>query len=565
MTFLSPLGFVWLGSLPVLAWLWRLASTRTRTIIPSLIPFEHLLAKASQRRKRLHVNLLFWLQALALMGVAAALAQPAIIPPRTAIRLVVLDTSASMGARLEGLSRFDRAMGLLRERLSQRTSSEQVFIMTTAPIAPLLPHPTGERAGLEHALRSVRVSRLGGSLNAAEQIGRSLLGRDPDETLVVTDEPPPLVAEWPSGRVAGNVQWIDVGGPLPNVAIVGVDAGVSLCEQATPSVAATLHNFSDEPVEVVVRVRQGGASVATERVTLAPRAQATVPLTIPGGMDGVLDLALETDRDALAADNHAQVTVSRAAALPVVLRVQDPALSETLSSWMRACEPLQWSTELPTPSTSSVLLTDTPPPLPFRGRGAVLEFHRPADDAAPVAAHWMTLTDHPLGRYLPQVGRVSARLASAAPGERITGVPVVAALVQGRRLPVLVADETGGRRVVRMFSDPVFSRQSHAAVLMFLNSLRWLMEDTGDGVEEGRLAAGELAGESNLMDRVSTWHPITQEAIPAPSDPARRARPLSPWLIWLVCALLLVEWVVYSRRVAEWPTSGKVISGKVAK
>jgi hypothetical protein len=281
MQWLSPWGLLWLGSLPVLVWLWRITSTRTRTVIPSLIPFEHLLAKASQRRTHLHVNLLFWLQCLALLGVAAALAQPAIVPRRTTIRLIVLDTSASMGARLDGPSRFDRAMSLLRERVSQRPSSEQVFIITTAPLAPLLPRPTADQAAIEYALRSVRVSRLGGGLSASEQIGRSLLGRAPDETLVVTDEPPPTTVDRGPWTVDRHVQWIDVGEPLPNVAITGLDAGSPLCEEATPNVAVTLHNFSDEPADVVVRARQGLTSVAQERVALAPQAQATLPLMIP--------------------------------------------------------------------------------------------------------------------------------------------------------------------------------------------------------------------------------------------------------------------------------------------
>ena len=76
MSLLSPLGLLWLASIPLLLWLWRLASSHRKIRVASLAPFEHLIRRTSRRRTRLVINALFWLQLLALILLALALAAP---------------------------------------------------------------------------------------------------------------------------------------------------------------------------------------------------------------------------------------------------------------------------------------------------------------------------------------------------------------------------------------------------------------------------------------------------------------------------------------------------------
>src|SRR3990167_3280133 len=142
MNFLTPAALWWLAGVPVLVWLWRLAAPRRPWKGPSPRAFQHPLARASSRRRRLVVNRLFWLQLVALILLAVALAQPVVERPRGRTVLAVLDTSASMGAG----DAFDRARRLLRGRLARLGARDQVMLITTAPIRPvtLTPIPAAE-------------------------------------------------------------------------------------------------------------------------------------------------------------------------------------------------------------------------------------------------------------------------------------------------------------------------------------------------------------------------------------------------------------------------------------
>ena len=233
MRFLVPFALAWLLSIPVLVWLWRLASTRHHIRVPSLVPFEHLAKRSPRRRRRVIVNWLFWLQLAALASAALALAQPA-IRHHAATTLVIVDTSASMEAEGRGGSRWDQARRALKTRVARKSPTERWLLIATAPVVPLTPEPTSEGRVLARAIDDARVQRLGGNLSTAARLGRALLGGDPDRILVVTDEPPP------QEPLPEMVEWVSVGQPRANAGIVGVDAQGAFCGRDAPRVVATI-------------------------------------------------------------------------------------------------------------------------------------------------------------------------------------------------------------------------------------------------------------------------------------------------------------------------------------
>jgi hypothetical protein len=222
----------------------------------------------------------------------------------------------------------------------------------------------------------------------------------------------------------------------------------------------------------------------------------------------------------------------------------------------------------------------------------------PSAASAPAPSHWIAAADHPVAFYLSSVEVVTASLsgtADAAP----SGTAVISALVGGRRVPVVVADEQDGGRRVTMLFDPAQSRQSTPVLVAFLNSLRWLMGQAQVGTTgEPLLASGFAAGqarlrrpdgttetvsveggsvrydattraglyritqramasevavnffdplESDLISRPSTWRPL--DVGPLATDRPRRASyPLAPPLLGLLVALLVGEWVLYAMR-----------------
>lgn len=593
MKLLAPASLAWLGAIPVLLWLWRLASTRRQIVVPSLVPFEHLIRRQGRQRSRLVVNALFWLQCAALTGLALALARPVILRPDATTHLVVLDTSASMGAALRGPSAYEQASRALLKRIARKSPRDQFFIVTTAPIMAALPEPTSDAAALARAVSEIRVSHLGGNLGMALRLGRSLLGREPDRVHVLTDEAPP------ADEGAPAAEWTTVGRPLANVAIVGIDAQGALCAPSEARVIATVQNFSDQPTRVEVSATRRGQRLAQAAADLGPRARRSIALALPDDDEGLVEVGLTVQADGLGADDRAWVELRRSAGTPVSLRSTRPALERTISTWLAACQALARGTGEAPADGSHVLITDnlaaaTPPPV------AAMVFI-PPEAAAVSVNHWVVAGDHPVGSYLAPVEVVAAALN---PSASLAGsaTPVITALVQGRKLPVVAVDEQEGWRVVSMFLDPSRSADSVPLLLAFFNGLRWLTSSAravtaGEPLVAGpfepgvatvlhpdgsthavhvdgavlRYDATSLAGiyrlsqgartvmtavnffdplESNLSQRVSTWRPLSAPSVvPAGKGSTRRSeQPLSDALLLFVLAALLIEWWRYGLR-----------------
>lgn len=588
MTFLAPFGLIGLVSVPVLLWAWRLSSTHRQVRVPSLIPFEQLLRRAPKRRTHLVTNALFWMQLAALLGLTLALMQPMMRQRRASTTLVVLDTSASMGALLKGSSALARAKGRLGAWLAGKPATAQVLIMTTSPVAALLPQPTSDGVALTRALRDVRVSDLGGNLSTTQRIGRALLGMPPDETWLVTDEPAPAAA------MGEHVRFASVGEPAANAAIVGIDAQGTLCSGADARVIVTVQNFSNQGMSLALTAMQDRRRLAGATVEASAHGRQAVPLALPAGTSGLVEVSLEAAHDSLARDNHAWVDVRPVAALPIVVRSEALAFTQTVSTWLNACKALTWGTDMPAGHDRVLVIAD--------GEGkrapavaASMVFLPPAS-AQPIRSRWVVSSDHPVGAYLPPLEVVAASL-NLAPEAAAAGMPVIAALTQGRRVPVVIANERDGRRELLVRLSPIGSEGSAPVVLAFLNGLRWLMGSADvvtagealllngftpgtvqvrrpDGSVDLVQAGGNtvrydktiLAGryefsqgarrmtagvnlldplESNLLERASTWRPL-QEPPGSPRFDSYAAQPLSHPVVMVLVLLLLAEWWRYA-------------------
>ena len=525
--------------MPVLLWVWRLASTRHQVRVPSLVPFESLLRRAPVRRTRLVTNLLFWLQLAALLGLTVALIQPA-LPQRAArTTLVVLDTSSSMQAG-RPISAFERGKQALMAQLARASPTEQFFIMASAPTSALTPQPTSDRVALMRVLQDVRVSALGGHLATTARIGRALLGTAPDRTLVITDEPAP------ADGVGDGVRFITVGEPVPNAAIVGIDAQGAFCTGRDARLIATVHNFSAESRAVSLSARQHGRRLAESRLDLAPHARAALPLTLPADTTGTVELVLEAPGDGLEADNVASVDLAQGSALPIVVRSDRPEFTRAIATWLDACEALAWGPEAPTDGRRYLLIADGEGQRVPSASSTMMFL---TSSAQPMLSRWMVSPDHPVGSYLDPLMVVAApltRALEAAPA----GTPVIAALLNGLNSPVALVEERDAHRSVSLLFSPVGGERSTPLLLVFLNSLRWLM-----GRSEA-VAVGDPL-ESNLLERVSTWRPL-EEAAPA-ARATRVDHPVANLLVLLVVLVLLAEWWRYAGqgRHARPPAAGK--------
>ncbi|MBI4343457.1 MAG: VWA domain-containing protein [Candidatus Omnitrophica bacterium] len=600
MNLLSPWGLAWLATVPALVWLWRLAATSHQLKVSSLIPFEHLLRRPPVRRSRLLVNRLFWLQLAALLLAALALAQPVRWAARSRTTLVIVDTSASMGAGPGLAGAFERARRLLRARLARKSRQEAWFLVSTAPIATLTPHPTADAAELRRALDAVSPSDLPGNLATAVHVGQALLKTPADRILVVTDEPMPP-------RLADGFEVLSVGQPLANAAVVGLDAQGSLCGQDTVRLLATAQNFSATAQQARLSATQDGRALSQTPLSLAAHAREQVPVALPADAQGWVEVALAAPQDALAVDNRLHAFLRPSASLPVAVLSDEPAFQQAIGRWLSACEGLSWAAELPPAPDQPYLLVTDREEVPARRPVGIVRFQRRAA-ASPSALAWMVETGHPIAAYLPPLETVAASLGSLGDAAGF-GEPVIWGVQEGRRVPLLLAGEQDGQRVVTMAVDPAGSADAVPLVVTFFNSLRWLMGSAEMGrvgeplavaslppgqvsvqrpdgqverlAHEGgifRYAATTRAGryriaqggvtvtraanfldpvESNLLERASTWRPDLAAASAA-SAAARVPQPLMDLLLYLVLALLLCEWWLYNRRARSTVTQFRV-------
>jgi hypothetical protein len=207
MTFLSP-NALWLLFVLPLVYVFNVVKHR-RLPVPAatLFIWKKVLDKAeaprSSRKNLFNVALL--LELLAVSAFVIALARPVRtgdIPGRCYV--VVLDTSASMGARTEnGKTRFEKALGIL-ETLKARIGKnerDEIEILTTVG---------GGKAIEEGIPTDVEVdnpSIIPRKISGAVASGKT--------AIVITDDPGPLDGVLPRDTVI-----VGVGGTLPNVGIV---------------------------------------------------------------------------------------------------------------------------------------------------------------------------------------------------------------------------------------------------------------------------------------------------------------------------------------------------------
>lgn len=488
----APWAVLWLASVPVLLWLWRISSTQRRVRVASLIPFERLARRAPTKRSRLVVNLLFWLQLAALLFLVAALMRPVVARPGAKTALVILDTSASLSAG----NAFDQAKQAVASRILRKSPGEQWLIVATSPLTPLTPRPTSDGMALSQAVSRLRPAHLGGNLSTAAHIGRVLLGGEPDRILVVTDEQAPDVLS-PEGSTT-PVEWVTVGKTDPyasiNPAIVGIDAQGPLCSPAESGLVATVQNFSSRAASVTVSAKQSGREVASQRVVMQAWERVAVALRLPEDARGLTTVSIDSPGDTLVLDNRAWLAVEAQPAWPVVVQSSSQEFMDTVGGWLKACPAVTWTAGTPPDQPGPyVLVTDSPEEV-GKGEAAVLMFS-PASATKPVTSYWMVSAHHPIGAYLSMVGVAGASLdLSAAPAP---GMPVVQALVGGRQVPVVSADEREGRRTVTMRLAPTARQPSTAVLLTAFNSLRWLMgreqvASTGEAVLVPGFAPGAV-------------------------------------------------------------------------
>ncbi|MAQ19191.1 MAG: hypothetical protein CMN30_30875 [Sandaracinus sp.] len=342
MTFLAPWNLAWLGLLVPLGILYVLKRRRQERPVGSTLLWEQALRdlRAERPWKRLTPQVSLLLQALVIVAGSLALARPAGVgrAPRGARTVVVLDVSASMGARVDGERRLDRATAVARSIADALPPGGELMIVE-ASADPVVRSPFERDAtALGRTLDAVQVRGARADLESAVALAADRLQGAPagSRVVVLTDAALDGTLALDAGAVSVEVQ--RVGGEAANSAIVDADARARTDDPDRADLFARITHHGPSTADLYVTAHLVGqeAAIASRRVRIAPDTVESVLFTVDlppdaAGRSPVVELSLaaaDGSTDALPEDDRAVVPSPGRGKLPVFLVGTAPAAVE---------------------------------------------------------------------------------------------------------------------------------------------------------------------------------------------------------------------------------------------
>jgi hypothetical protein len=285
-------------SLVALVAIYLRSRARPTVSVSSLMLFDEIPAPIA-RSRLLRVDLLFWLEALALAAMTLAAAGFYLLGPRPVLgqqlHALVFDLGAGMAATDGRGSRLDEARSRAHRLISTVAAGDRFSVIGYALEARTFFAPSASREELFAALDKLRAMAVGGR---AAALRAALLDARGATTIDVFTDRKPAREVVQEARADGRVEIHQVGEAADNVAIASLDPGVPRSSAGH----CVLHNFSNRPAECELEIDHGGREVGHYPLIIEPRAQAIVALQpLPEG--GLLHARITT-ADALAADNE---------------------------------------------------------------------------------------------------------------------------------------------------------------------------------------------------------------------------------------------------------------------
>ncbi|GAB4441662.1 MAG: VWA domain-containing protein [Chloroflexi bacterium OHK40] len=333
MTLLAPLGLLALLTLPVILILHMLRERRRRVVVPSLLLWQLMPRRQeAQRRRRLPLTLLLFLHLLAAALLALALARPqwsfGFFGGERHLAIII-DTSTSMAAPAGGFagSRLDAARARARELIAgvgPRGSATVISASSSAHVLDAAGTDGADRliAALDGLVAAGTGTDLRGALTLAEA---ALQGRPSARILVLTDGALPTAEDLVGRPAPVAVEWLPVGGPADNRAIVAL-AARPRPGNAPVQVYARAVNYGAAPLRTVLRLYGDDELLDTRPVDLQPNGEAELTWAVPRGISM---LRAELDgADGLPADDSAAVSLAQTRPIRALLVSAQPAALE---------------------------------------------------------------------------------------------------------------------------------------------------------------------------------------------------------------------------------------------
>lgn len=300
--------------------LYILKLRRKKVRISSTLLWETVISdtRANAPWQKLRKNLLMFIQILALLLLALALARPFIFGSAKAGGkvVVVIDTSASMLATDESPDRLGKAIELARRAVGDLGPAEEGMLIAAGSTPQLLASFSRDKRQLLGALDDVRQYAGGeADIDAALKLASSVTSGSRSRAVVISDGALPELD--PLAVRDLKLSYTKVGSESANMAITGAGARQNPFTGQYDLFAA-VQSYESAPEDVDVVVNRGAETADVRTVSIGPGERQEVNLTGLGYSSEPYEISLDR-KDLLEEDNRAYVTLPEETPLNVAL------------------------------------------------------------------------------------------------------------------------------------------------------------------------------------------------------------------------------------------------------
>ncbi len=253
-------------------------------VIPSLmfIMQDKKRSKQYSFLQKLMTNLLFLLQLLSILGLAAVAAAP-FVKLKYDVTLentvIILDVSASMQAKENGISRFDDAASLAKKAVSGKNS---IIMAENIPLIVL--ENENDKIALD-VLSKIKPRATTTNIGDALLLAKDILGDKPGRIVVFSDF---LSTEGPDIEVVRTalssedklIDFVDVSNDAKNVGIIKL-------EVTKYNTKVYVKNFNEEAVQRTIKIVKDDKTIADTKVNIAPNSIENFIFETPAGTSRV--------------------------------------------------------------------------------------------------------------------------------------------------------------------------------------------------------------------------------------------------------------------------------------
>ena len=521
MDFFSPLAFAYLAVLPVVVLFYLLKRKRVVRLISSTVLWEKFLAdhQANAPFQRLRHNWLLLLQLLLLLLAIFALSRPYLAgqQKRSALRVVILDGSASMQSTDEIPSRFDKAQKEVLRMVHGLGDHDQMVLLLAAAHTEVKQSATANKVFLQRAVDGCRASDSSTRLHEALKLAETLTKDLPEaEIHLFSDGAASDLSAFENKALP--LIFHRVGRGHNNAGLVALDVRANPEDAAQRAIYTALVNYSSNALTGELELFFDQQVIDVKPLTLSPGETSRQIFLAPQSRDGIFAVHW-TGKDDLAADDRASIVSLLPQPVKVTLVTRgNRFLQKALSAVPGVQLTVASDFMINSPPAGIVVLDDV---VPTRWPASpVLALHVANTNwvevtgalQGPPIVFWRNT--HPLLRYVSfDDVQISEALKVRTPG---WGVSVV----DGQQAPLVIAGEWQRQRIVWTAFDVLQSTWPLriSFPIFIANAIEWLQaadEAGGKMVQAGdafRIPAEAGVAEARVRLPNGTEQPALLEA-----------------------------------------------------